>query len=139
MFLLRVYRVKEIINFSFFIINYLQFSNPDISILNFKLSAEHICLGQELEFSFDLQSNKSKNQKLAIDYILHYMKKNGKMQPKVFKLKEVDLKPNQKIDVSKMQKFESLTTRKHYSGEHRVEVMINGTSVVSQAFTLSVD
>ena len=53
--------------------------------------------------------------------------------------KEVDLKPNQKIDVSKMQKFESLTTRKHYSGEHKVEVMINGTSVVSQAFTLSVD
>jgi hypothetical protein len=70
--------------------------------------------------------------------VIHYAKKSGGQSPKVFKLKELNLKPKQTISISKKQRFKDFTTRKHYSGKHSVEIMVNGKSLMKKQFELIV-
>ena len=97
-----------------------------------------IKLGENLQFFFDVISEKSKSQKLVIDYAIHYQKKSGEMAPKVFKLKELELKAKQTISISKSHSFKDFSTRKHYSGKHAVEIMVNGKSYGKKVFVLGV-
>jgi len=113
-------------------------AKPAISLSEVDLSATSLVLGDKLNLSFSVTSNKRSAQKLAIDYIVHYVKKNGKTAPKVFKLKELVVQSGSCQTISKSQTFENFSTRTHYSGEHRIEVMVNGISMASATFQLKV-
>ena len=103
---------------------------------NFKLKGHQIKLGEELHFSFDLNSLKDTPQKLVVDYAIHYRKSSGALSKKVFKLKEVVLLAGQTISFSKKQLFKDLTTRKHYFGNHIVEIVVNGRELGRKEFEL---
>lgn len=111
--------------------------NPQIEIKNFKLNKKRIKIGETALLSFDLLSNSTDSQKLAIDYKLYYMKKNGKQSPKVFKLSEKNIANNKQIALSTKHSFKEMTTRKHYAGKHTVELIINGSMVASLDFSLN--
>lgn len=109
---------------------------PKLKVGRLALNKSDLSMGEALEFTFELESTKKEYQKLNIDYSIYYMKKNGKVAPKVFKLKEVDLPPMDKLIISKKQKFENLSTRKHYGGEHFVSIKINGVEQSKVGFNL---
>jgi 3-methyladenine DNA glycosylase AlkC len=100
--------------------------NVQLNVENLKLSKVRIKLGESLSFSFHLISKKAKTQKLVVDYLIHYRKKSGELSPKVFKLKDVQLKPKETLKITKKQLFKDFTTRKHFAGEHILEIQVNG-------------
>ena len=110
--------------------------NPEIEISKFKLNKKKFTIGDKGQFSFELKSLHSKQQKLAIDYIVYYKKKNGKLSPKVFKFSEKKLKPNEHLTLSTKHSFENMSTRKHYAGKHKVELIVNGKKYSSIDFSL---
>jgi 3-methyladenine DNA glycosylase AlkC len=110
---------------------------PKISIENFRILNPKLKLGDSLHFEFNLSSKKINDQKLVIDYSIHYQKKSGSLSKKVFKLKEIVLKPKEKISVSKKQLFKDFTTRKHYPGTHYLELQINGKTIQKLSFDLT--
>ena len=112
--------------------------NPQLGVSKFKVSSSKLVLGENLSFSFDVVSEKNKLQKLVIDYAVHYQKKSGGLSPKVFKLKELELKPQQTVCISKMHAFKPLSTRVYYPGKHAVEILINGKSCGKKEFVLQV-
>ncbi|MBN2772707.1 MAG: DNA alkylation repair protein [Prolixibacteraceae bacterium] len=102
------------------------FANPDkMKVENFKVSNATPKIGDDITFSFDLILETDKKQKVRIEYITHYVKANGKTSPKVFQIKEVELKPGVH-SVKKKHSFVNMSTRKHYPGEHTFEIVING-------------
>lgn len=107
-------------------------------IENFRLVSSDLKLGDVLDFSFDLVSEKQTSQKLVVDYIIHYRKSAGDLSPKVFKLKELHLEPNQRITLSKKQRIQDFTTRKHYAGDHLLEIQVNGVVMAKLSFQLIV-
>jgi len=111
---------------------------PKIKLEKLKVSKPKIKLGEEQEFSFDLVSEKNKTQKLVIDYAIFYCKKSGESSPKVFKLKEIELKPGSTVTISKKQSFKDFSTRKHYPGKHAIEIMVNGKVMGRKEFSLTV-
>lgn len=113
-------------------------AKPEVSISHLRASKTEIRLGDKIDFEFNLLSRKSTPQKLAIDYKIHYVKKSGQLAPKVFKLKELTLDPGEQMSISKSQIFKNFTTRKHYEGTHKFEVMINGGSLGRLDFSLLV-
>ena len=113
--------------------------NVKVQLENFKLNKTKLKLGETLQFEFDVISEKSKSQKLAIDFAVHYFKKSGVLSPKVFKLKELELKPGQSVHIVKKHRFQDFTTRKHYSGKHIIEILVNGRSVQKKQFELIVN
>ncbi|MEK7255053.1 MAG: DNA alkylation repair protein, partial [Bacteroidota bacterium] len=58
----------------------------EVKVENLRLASSKINLGEHLEFSFDLVSTAADSQDLVIDYVLYFMKNNGSLAPKVFKM-----------------------------------------------------
>lgn len=93
-------------------------------------------MGEALEFKFNIASNKNSGQLLNVDFVIYYLKKNGKLAPKVFKLKELLLKSGEGVELSKKHKFEDFSTRKHYLGIHQVAIKVNGVEGKRVSFNL---
>ncbi len=110
--------------------------NPQIFIDQLKISNKQIKMGETITFEFMLVSNSNSRQKLVIDYALHFVKANGKQQAKVFKLKNVNLAKNEKITLTKQFSFKTISTRKYYIGEHKIEILVNGLTMANGNFNL---
>ena len=76
--------------------------------------------------AFELVSTARSDQRLAVDYIVHYVKADGGRSPKVFKLRELELAEGQRQALSVRRSMAQRTTRRHYPGLHRVEIQVNG-------------
>ncbi|KGJ94908.1 DNA alkylation repair protein [Colwellia psychrerythraea] len=105
----------------------------DLSLVNSQLT-----LGDTLTFTVQLTSTSMSNQKLAIDFVIYHMKANGQLSAKVFKLKELTLKSKASIELTKQHKIKAITTRKYYSGKHKIAIQVNGKEVLIKDFNLTV-
>ena len=112
-------------------------ASPKLSLHNFKCPKK-IALGERLEFSFELLSEKKSEQKLVVDYIIHYVKKSGEGSAKVFKLKNITLKPSERLLIKGSRMMQDYSTRKHFAGKHILEIQVNGKVMASATFNLSV-
>jgi hypothetical protein len=92
--------------------------------------------GDKLRFSFSLSSTGDGVQKLVVDYAVYFLKANGEHKPKVFKLKRIELGTGASVALASTVSFAELTTRRHYAGEHRLELLVNGIAYPLGAFTL---
>lgn len=108
----------------------------DIVVENLRLENEQIKMGEVLKFNFELNSNK--DQKFVLDFAIHFMKSNGKMAAKMFKLKNINMKQGEKIAIEKQQWFKPISTRKYYAGQHRLEIFLNGEKYQEVYFLLEV-
>lgn len=108
----------------------------DCDILNADITP-HIQLGDQVTISFDLKNPTEEHIDALVDLQIHFVKANQSSSPKVFKLKTFRLAPNECVSVTKRIRVAPMTTRKHYPGQHHVDVIINGTPRAVGAFTLS--
>lgn len=115
---------------------HLGYSTPMVEVKSLALTQSQVQVGESLEFSFTLQSAVSKSQVLLIDYLIHFKKASGKLSPKVFKLKTLTLEAGQSVPFKKVHTLKPMTTRTLYSGEHVLELQINGASFGVVPFTL---
>jgi 3-methyladenine DNA glycosylase AlkC len=101
-------------------------NNPKIEVSNFKIKTRKILVGESLEFSFILQNNDKQTQFVRLEYGIHYLRQNGQLSKKVFKISERQLQPNEKIEIQRKQSFKIITTRKFYAGQQKLSLIING-------------
>lgn len=92
--------------------------------------------GQKVRFEAELKAGGEARQKLVIDLAILFVKANGQPSAKVFKLKNVELAPGDKIQLGKTIELADLTTRKHYPGWHGAELRINGAAIPAGGFEL---
>lgn len=103
-------------------------AKPKVAVTDVKLSPRKVRLGGELRFSFAIVSTAAREQRLAVDYAVHFVKAGGATRAKVFKLATCRLKPEERTTCSGSVSFRAMTTRKHYPGRHRIEARINGVA-----------
>ncbi len=100
------------------------FNAPTNTSLENFIHTSDIMMGEELIFSFDIQSQ-TPLRKLRIEYALGLLRKNNKHNKKVFKILEGDFKESKK-SVSKTYSFRPISTRVYYKGEQKLSIIING-------------
>ena len=93
-------------------------------------------LGESLKFTVEMVLKGDEPANLLIDYIIHHRKANGTLSPKVFKWKQLEVKPGQKLKFSRSHSFREVTVRKYYPGAHEVELLVNGAKVAKAGFDL---
>lgn len=98
---------------------------PQIKLTNLNYPRK-IRMGEQCCFSIELTSTATIPQKLLIDYQLHFCKKNGQTRAKTFKYRSIELKPHEPYHVNINYHFRDLSTRKHYPGPHKWQLLING-------------
>ena len=100
------------------------------------VAPDQVRVGDSVRFSFEVASAASVDQKLVVDYALHFRKANGLLAPRVFKLRTLTLPRRSTIDISCSIRIRHTSDRKLYLGEHRVEVLMNGKSMGTVKFNL---
>jgi 3-methyladenine DNA glycosylase AlkC len=104
------------------------------SVLNLTLNKKQIALGEEISFSFELETDAKKESKLRIEFAVYYVKANGNNSRKLFKITEKVYPKASKTMISKRISFKDLTTRKHYCGKHKIAIVINGNELADKEF-----
>lgn len=107
-----------------------------IEIKAFEVTPQTVALGHAVEISAAFASLAGHAQKLVIDYAVHYVKKSGDASAKVFKWREIELQPGQTCALTISRAMRDFTTRKHYAGLHKVDLLVNGRRVAESAFHL---
>jgi len=109
--------------------------DPSIEVNAFALHKLEVSIGEALVFSFEIESKEEEH--LIVDYIMHFRTKAGSLSPKVHKIKKLLLLEGDSVKLEKKHHFKAnMTTRKLYSGEHKVELQINGKIYASHTFHL---
>jgi len=102
------------------------FADPKpVLIENLRLEKNTVFIGDDIKFSFDLKIEHKKKQKLRLEYLVYYVKANGKQSPKIFQIREGLFKPGLH-NIQKKHSFQDFSTRKHYPGQHYISIIVNG-------------
>lgn len=109
----------------------------NLSIDQLKLTKQSVSIGSNLEFSFQVENSNNTAKKIRIDYLIHYLKKNGSYSKKSFKVTEKTLEPKEVIGFKKGHSFRQMSTRTHYIGKHYLEITLNGVALSKASFKVS--
>ena len=105
-----------------------------IKISQFKVQTG-VTLGNNLKFSFLLQSTRQTLGKCRIEFAIDFVKANASLRRKIFKIAESDYATNKK-QVLKIFSFKKISTRKYYTGKHQLTIIINGAEQITKPFNV---
>lgn len=111
-------------------------AKPNVIVSDITLNKKRIAVGDSIGFSCTITGGK-KAQNLVVDYVVYFMKANGKLASKVFKLKNIMLAANESITITKNHSFKPITTRRYYAGVHQLVIQVNGKEVARADFDVS--
>lgn len=112
-------------------------SKIEIAVSKVQLDKPVVKMGGDLIFSFEIKSKSKQAQNLVIDYVIHHVKANGRLTPKVFKLVKKKLVAGETVQISKRHSFRPISTRRYYAGEHQLTIQINGIEQAAAKFQLA--
>lgn len=112
------------------------FGAPELTECDLAIGSDKVTVGDDLEMTLSLKAG-PKPQKLLCDYVLHFMRANGKLSAKVFKWSEITLKAGESRVLTKKHAYRKVTTRKDYPGMQMVTVQVNGVDMGGPAFELT--
>jgi len=100
--------------------------SKNLETTNLTLSENEINIGEFLLFEFDVTNISKLERNIRLEYKVAFVKANGSTSDKVFQISEFTLKANTQKHFKRKQWFKELSTRKHYPGEHKIILVING-------------
>jgi len=107
-----------------------------VSVGNVRITPQSPMIGGSVEIALEVTNTNPHRQRVLVDFRIHFMKANGKTSPKVFKLRTIDLAPRETVQMGKSVSLAEMTTRKHYAGTHKVDVVLNGLTKPLGTFDL---
>jgi hypothetical protein len=93
-------------------------------------------IGDSIQLTASLSSHSAVEQSLLLDYIVHFVRKNGSTGAKTFKWTQLTLAPGGKRTVHKKHPFKLTTIRQLYAGVHRIELQLNGHRLTDMKIAL---
>jgi 3-methyladenine DNA glycosylase AlkC len=111
---------------------------PDapVTVSQFSITPDAVTRGNSAEIALTLTA--AKDTPLIVDYVIDFVKANGKTAPKVFKMKVLDVKANKPATLKKKHTFkDNATTFSLYPGPHQLHAQINGRIIATVPFELT--
>jgi len=112
------------------------YDSTDIELLDFKVVTPEVNFGDYAQFNFTLKNTSSQRKKIRLEYGLYFLKKNGQLSKKVFKISERILAAHEAHQVHRKQSFKAISTRVYYPGKHQVSIILNGKEFLAKDFVL---
>jgi 3-methyladenine DNA glycosylase AlkC len=105
-------------------------------VAKLSLGETRIKVGEQVEFALTLTNSEKSSANLLVHYVIHFKKANGTLSPKVFFAKKLKLNAGESVIIKKSHSLKPMTTRVLHTGEHVVEVRVNGQKVAVEKFIL---
>lgn len=120
------------------ILGYYGLSNStEIEVSNVKIITPSVKIDRDLAFTFSVHNKSGKTQTVRLEYGLYYLRQNGQLSRKVFKISERVLSANEKLVINRKQSFRLITTRKFYPGQQQLSIIVNGLERKTMKFELT--
>jgi len=113
----------------------LGFTQPKV-LVSTVLEKKRLAVGETQNFTVTITNESPEPQSLLVHYLIHFKKANGTQAPKVFLLGKKKIESLETITLTKSHALKPMTTRVLHSGEHCLEIKINGTSFGIYSFIL---
>jgi predicted ATP-grasp superfamily ATP-dependent carboligase len=109
----------------------------ELFAIKFDLQKNLVKVNADLEFSFKLINHKKTKirQIIRLEYAIYFLMKNGQHSKKIFQITQKDLDEGEFI-FTKKHSFKQISTRKYYSGKHKLGLVLNGVEVDTKEFNL---
>lgn len=119
------------------ILSHYGLNNESLHFTDFIITTPEVKNGDAVAFTFSIANSGNNPKTVRLEYAVYYNKANGLLLKKVFKISERIYQPNEKATVTRSQSFRPITTRRYYTGIHRLAVIINGQEQSIADFMLS--
>ncbi len=117
-------------------LRYYQLDSRPISLDDFSIKTLRVPAGGELQFTFSFTNGSRKPQTIRLEYAVYFKRAGGSFSKKVFKISEKEYAPGASVTIQRKQSFKPITTRKYYTGEQRLSVILNGKEYPAGKFEL---
>ncbi|MEU9861972.1 DNA alkylation repair protein [Streptomyces sp. NPDC047971] len=107
-----------------------------VRVPRLSLTPGSVAVGDTLLIGFDIENTDGRAHRVAVDYVVHHVRKNGRSTPKVFKLATLELGPGERRSLEKSHAIREVRTRRYYAGEHTVDIQVNGLVRATGRFDL---
>lgn len=97
---------------------------------------DEIKIGENCELIYELNIPEGELVHIRVEYAIDFVKAKGNISRKLFLLSDRVVPGGKRIHGKRTHKWKDLTTRKHYAGEHRIILMVNGCEVASTVLRL---
>ncbi|MDJ1497135.1 DNA alkylation repair protein [Cytophagaceae bacterium DM2B3-1] len=118
------------------VLSYYGLQSSFIAVKGFEIRTTEVKMGDTLEFAMVVTNTHTQSQIVRLEYGIYYLKANGSLNRKVFKISEREYKAGESATVVKRHSFRPITTRVFYAGVHQASVIINGVEMAISSFTL---
>jgi 3-methyladenine DNA glycosylase AlkC len=113
-----------------------ELNSNQVTCNSFRLLTSKIKIGDRVAFEFEIENSSTKTQTIRLEYRLYFLRNNGTHSGKVFKICERQLKPGEKLFISRKHSFRPITTMRYYPGKHSVTLVVNGKEYEGDSFEL---
>ncbi|MBJ6360639.1 DNA alkylation repair protein [Paenibacillus sp. GCM10012307] len=93
-------------------------------------------IGDAIALLYELKVRDGEAVRIRVEYGIDFIKANGKTSRKLFLLSDKTVPGGHKLEGARRHSFANLTTRKHYPGEHRIVLLINGVETAQTTMML---
>lgn len=107
-----------------------------IRVPRLRLTPQTLTLGDTVVIRLDIENIDVRSHRVAVDYVVHHVRKNGRSIPKVFKLTTLDLAAGERRALEKAHTIKEVETRKYYPGQHVIDIQVNGLVMATDRFDL---
>jgi 3-methyladenine DNA glycosylase AlkC len=109
-----------------------------VDLVSFELLTSSIQMGEKLAFSIIFKILEPVSSQVVVQYKIHFCQKNGQYGSQIFKLVSRFITIGAVIKLEKSHHFKLISTRKYYTGVHKIEIIIAGLTCASDTFMLNV-
>ena len=103
-------------------------ADSPVNLASITIEPSVVQIGDSIRMIATLDNATTERHDVLVDFIVWFVKADGKTRPKVFKGKELSMTGGDTAVISKTVSIAQHSTRTHYPGTHRVDVQINGVS-----------
>lgn len=118
------------------ILHYYGLDSAHFKVTDLEIKTPVVKIGDYVSFSFKIENTHLRSKPLRLEYGLHYQKSNGLMSRKVFKISEKIYQASETRLIQRRQSFKVITTRKLYTGKHKISIIVNGQETLMMEFEL---
>jgi 3-methyladenine DNA glycosylase AlkC len=113
------------------------FAPPEFIEISEVLVPETVAIGDVMPISFMLNNKQDISQLVRLEYAIYFLRGDGSQWRKVFKISEKSYAAFESRAITKNHSFRKITTRRFYTGQHHLTLIINGVELEKHAFVLT--
>lgn len=93
-------------------------------------------IGESCELTYELVVREGGSLRLRIEYGIYFVKARGQTARKLFLLSDKTVSGGTRLRATRKHRWADLTTRRHYPGQHRIVLVVNGQEVADTLLQL---